>query len=165
MREQPMLSPLVCYANSSGSVTFEMKGVFVLMVAALTLSACGAVGGGAAAPPSSSPSTGPGPGFDVAVTENTRSVTMKVGQKVEVVLHTRPGMTAWSGVRSSDPLVLAPMVNPAATAARGVTLAAFKAGAPGKAQIEANAGPDCTPDLACPAYLMVLAIDVTVAAG
>jgi hypothetical protein len=160
-----MLSPLVCYANSRRSVTFVMKAVFVLIVAALTLSACGAVGGGAAPPPGSSPSTGPGPGFDVTVTENTRTVSMRVGQKVEVVLHARPGMTTWSGVRSSDPSVLAPTVNPAATAARGVTLAAFKAVAPGKAQIEATAGPDCAPYQACPAYLMVLTIDVAVNSG
>lgn len=171
-----MLSPPGCYGNSRPSVTYEMSNqlgpfrpclrvaAFVLTVAALTVSACGAVGGGAA-PPIASPSTSPGLGFDLAVTESTRTTTMLVGQKVEVVLHARPGMTMWSGVRSSDPSVLAPIVNPAATAARGVTLAAFKAIAPGKAQITANAGPDCSSGQACPLYLMVLTIDVTVNAG
>jgi hypothetical protein len=142
-----------------------MKVKFVPILAALTLSACGAIGGGAAPPPSSSPSTGPGHGFDVTVTETTRTVTLRAGQTLEVVLHGKPGMTSWNGVRSSDTSVLAPIVNPAATAARGVTLGAFKAIAPGEAHIEATAGPLCSPGQACPAYLMVLTIDVTVTTG
>ena len=159
-----MLSPLVCYANSPGSVTFEVRAVFALIVAGLVLSACGAVGG-RAAPPSASPSVDPGSGFDVTVTENTRTVTLRAGQTLAVVLHARPGMNSWSGVRSTDLSVLTPIVNPAASAARGVTLAAFRAVAPGRAQIDASAGPACAPDQACPAYLMVLTIDVTVTAG
>ena len=141
-----------------------MRSAFVSMLAAAILSGCGASGGGAAPPPSS-PSTSPGAGFDVTVTENTHSITLRAGQTLAVVLHARAGMTNWNGVRSSDPSVLAPIVNPAASAARGVTLAAFKAIAPGKAQIDATAGPDCSPGQACPAYLIVLTIeiDVTVA--
>jgi hypothetical protein len=157
-----MLSPLVCYANSPGSVTFEMRVVFVLMLAAVALGACGTVGGGAAPPRYSSPTKDPGAGFDVAVNESSRTASLRVGQTLAVVLHARTGMTMWSGVRSSDQSVLAPIVNPAATSARGVTLAAFKGIAPGKTQIDATAGPDCSPDQACPAYLMVLTIDVTV---
>lgn len=134
------------------------------MLAAAILSGCGASGGGAAPPPSS-PFTSPGAGFDVTVTENTHSITLRAGQTLAVVLHARAGMTNWNGVRSSDPSVLAPIVNPAASAARGVTLTAFKAIAPGKAQIDATAGPDCSPGQACPAYLMVLTIDVTVKGG
>jgi hypothetical protein len=141
-----------------------VKAVFVLLFATLALSACGAAAGGAA-PPTSSPSTSPLAGFDVTVTENSRSVTLRVGQTLAVVLHARPGMTSWSGVRSSDPSVLEPIVNPAAAAARGVTLAGFKAAAAGKAQIDATAGPLCSPGQACPAYAMLLTIDVTVNAG
>jgi len=141
-----------------------MRSAFVSMLAAAILSGCGASGGGAAPPPSS-PFTSPGAGFDVTVTENTHSITLRVGQTLAVVLHARAGMTNWNGVRSSDPSVLAPVVNPAASAARGVTLAAFKAIAPGKAQIDATAGPDCSPGQACPAYLIGLTIDVTVKGG
>jgi hypothetical protein len=141
-----------------------MKAGFVLMLAALVLSGCGAVGGGAAQP-TSSPTTNPGAGFDVTVTENTHSVTLRAGQTLAVVLHARPGMTNWSGVQSSDHSVLAPIVNPGASAARAVTLAAFKAIAPGKARIDASAGPLCSPGQACPAYMMVLTIEVTVNAG
>ena len=154
----------MCYANSSVSVTFEMKAVSVLMLAALVLCGCGAVGGGAAQP-TSSPSTNPGSGFDVTVTENTRSVTLRTGQTLAVVLHARPGMTNWNNVQSSDQSVLAPIVNPAASTARGITLAAFKTIAPGKARIDASAGPLCSPGQACPAYLMVLTIDVAVNAA
>jgi hypothetical protein len=140
-----------------------MRAGLIATVAALALSACGAVGIGAG--PAPSPSTGPGLGFDIAVSEKDSTARMAVGQKLEVVLHARPGMAPWNGVRSSDPSVLAPVVNPAATAARGVTLAAFQALAPGRAQITATAGADCSPGQACPQYLMVLTIDVTVSAG
>jgi hypothetical protein len=73
-------------------------------------------------------------------------------------------MTAWTDLRSNAPSVLAPIVNPAATAARGVTLGAFQALAPGTAQITANAGPLCSPGQACPQYRVLLTIDVTVVA-
>ena len=141
-----------------------MKAGFVSMLAALAFSGCGAMGGGAAQP-TSSPTTNPGAGFDVTVTENTRSVTLRAGQTLAVVLHARPGMTNWNGVQSSDHSVLAPIVNPGASAARAVTLAAFKAIAPGKARIDASAGPLCSPGQACPTYMMVLTIEVTVNAG
>jgi hypothetical protein len=142
-----------------------MRAALVVVVAVLTLCACGAVGSGAAPPPSPTPSTGPGLGFDLAVSETTRIATMRVSQKLEAVLHARPGMTTWSGVRSSDPSVLAPIVNPAATAARGVTLAAFQAIAPGTAQITATAGAACSPGQACPQYAVLLTIDITVVVG
>jgi hypothetical protein len=142
-----------------------MKSTLLATMAAVVLCACGAVGTGAAPPPSASPSTGPGVGFDVVVTEKDLTSTIHVGQKLEVVLHARPGMTPWNGVTSSDTSVLAPIVNPAATAARGVTMAAFQALAPGTARITATAGAECSPGLACPQYLMLLTIDVTVVAA
>ena len=135
-----------------------------MALSALTFCACGAVGSGAAPLPSGSPSTGPVPGFDVTVSEKTRTVTVRVGQKLAAVLHANPGMTMWSGVRSSDSSVLAPIVNPAATAVRGVTLAGFQAIAPGTAQITATAGASCSPGQACPQYALLLTIDVTVVA-
>jgi hypothetical protein len=140
-----------------------MKAVFVAVVLGLCLCACGAVGIGAA-PPSASPSTKPGLGFAVTVTEKTRIVTLRVGEKLEAVLHANPGMTTWNDLQSSDPSVLASIVNPAATAARGVTLGAFQALAPGKSQITANAGPLCSPGQACPQYRVLMTIDVTVVA-
>jgi len=140
-----------------------MRAALIGVIAALVLSACGAVGSGAAPPAGASPSTGPGLSFDVAVSEKDKTAILHVGQKLEAVLHAQHGMTAWSSVRSSDEAVLVPIVNPAAPAARGITLAAFQALAPGKAQITATAGANCSPGTACPQYLMVLAIEVTVA--
>jgi phage tail protein X len=145
-----------------------MRAALIVALAALALSACGSFDGcacGAYGPIRPTPSTAPGVGFDLAVSETTRFATMRVGQKLEAVLHANPGMTTWSGVRSSDPSVLAPIVNPAATAVRGVTLAAFQALAPGTAQITATAGAACSPGQACPMYAVLLTIDVTVVAG
>ena len=140
-----------------------MKTALTVVLAAVTLCACGAVGSGAAPSPSVSPSAGTH--FDMAVSEKTRTTTIRVGQTLEAVLHANSGMTAWSGVHSSDPSVLSPIVNPAATAARGVTLAAFKAIAPGRAQITATAGADCSPGQACPQYALLLTIEVIVLMG
>ena len=141
------------------ALRIEMKAGLAFLVA-LAVSACGAVGTGSAP----SPSQGPGSRFDLAVSEKSSAASMKVGQKVEAVLHARQGMAAWSGVRSSDTSVLAPIVDPAATSVRGVTLAAFQALAPGTAQITATAGADCSPGRACPQFLMVLTITITVTA-
>jgi hypothetical protein len=141
-----------------------MKTWIVVSLAALALSACGAVAG-AGPNPGASPSTGPGSHFDLAVSEKSSAASMKVGQKLEAVLHARQGMAAWNGVHSTDTSVLAPIVDSAATSVRGVTLAAFQALAPGTAQITATAGADCSPGTACPQFLMVLTITITVSAS
>ncbi|HLQ22363.1 MAG TPA: hypothetical protein VK132_04115 [Gemmatimonadales bacterium] len=96
------------------------------------------------------------------MTEKDTAITIQSGQKLEVVLHARSGMTDWSSVRSSDTSVVSPIVNPAATAVRGVTLAAFQALAPGRADITATAGAACSPGQACPMYAMLYSVTVTV---
>jgi hypothetical protein len=158
-----MLSPPVLPARCEPRCVAELRITWIGLVAALTLGACGAVGTGAAPGQTPSPSPVVTPGrFDVVVTEKNRSVTLRVGQKLEVVLHANSGMTPWAGVRSTDESVLMPVVNPAATAVQGVTLAGFQAMAPGRASIEATAGAACSPGQACPMYAIVLSIDVTV---
>jgi hypothetical protein len=142
-----------------------MKAALIAIVAALVICGCGAAGSGAAPPPAPTPSTGPGLGFDLAVSERNQTATIRVGQKLEAVLHASAGMTPWNGVRSTDPSVLARIAHPAATAVRGVTLAAFEALAAGKAQITATAGAACSPGQACPQYARLLTIDVTVVAA
>ena len=96
------------------------------------------------------------------VTEKDKAITIQVGQKLEVVLHANAGMTNWSDVRSSDTSVLTPIVNPAATAVRGVTLAAFQAQTPGQSMITASAGAACSPGQACPMYAILYSVTVTV---
>ena len=139
--------------------------MFVLAVAAIFMSACGSVMPGVVGVPPGSPTASPVGGFDVTVTENTHAVTLRSGQTLAVVLHARAGMADWTSVRSSDQSVLAPIVNPAASAARGVTLAGFKAIAPGTARLDATAAPNCSPGMACPAYVVLLTIEVTVTAA
>jgi hypothetical protein len=102
------------------------------------------------------------PLFDRVVTEKDHTVTLRVGQRLEVALHAYGGMTTWSQVRTSDPSILAARVDPAATAVRGVTLAAVHARAPGEADVTAVASPVCSPGQACPAFAMLYTLKVTV---
>jgi len=132
-----------------------VKTALLAGAAALLLSACGTRVG-------SAPTPSPGLDFNAVVTEHDTAITIQVGQKLEVVLHAKSGMTNWSNVRSSDTSVLAPIVNPAATAARGVTLAAFQALAPGRAVITASAGALCSPGQACPMFAILFSATVTV---
>jgi hypothetical protein len=133
----------------------------IAVASALLISGCGSYGsGGSVATPT--PSEGPGLSFDVVITEKDRSAALRVGQKLEVVLHAGANMESWQQVRSNNEGVLVPIVNPAATAVRGVTLAAFKAVAPGEADITAYASPRCPPGSACPAYVQVFSAKVTV---
>jgi len=138
-----------------------MRTLLIAVAAGLLLTGCGtacACSGGVAATPSASA----GLGFDVMVTETTKAASIRVGQKLEVVLHAANSMANWTQPKSSDESILAPTVNPAATAVRGVTLAAFEAKAPGQVNITAYASPVCPSGQACPMYVMVLSVSVTV---
>ena len=127
---------------------------------ALLAVACGATGVGPGSNPSPSPSNSVG--YDVTATNTDHAVTMQVGQKLEVVLRAAQGMNNWSHPVASDTSVLAPIVDPAATAAIGVTLAAFEAIKAGEVDVTANASPKCSPGQACPMYLAVYSLRVTV---
>ncbi len=139
-------------------------GAALTVVLAVALASCGysacACDGDGTVPVETSPS--PGLGFDAIVTEKDKAISIQVGQKLEVVLHAKPGMTNWSNVRSSDTSILSPIVNPAATAVRGVTLAAFQADARGQSVITATAGAACSPGQACPMYAVLYSVTVTV---
>jgi hypothetical protein len=149
-------------SSSPPRCVFMVKTALIAAVTALVLAACGSAGIGSSPSPTPNPSEGPGLGFDAQVTELDTAITIHTGQKLEVVLHARAGMTDWSNVRSSDTSVLSPIVNPAATAVRGVTLAAFQALAPGRADITAIAGAACSPGQACPMYALLYSVTVTV---
>jgi hypothetical protein len=140
------------------------KMALIAALAAFVMTGCGnvcmCVGNPYVPPPT--PAASPGLGFDAQVTELDTAITIHAGQKLEVVLHARSGMTNWSNVRSSDTSVLSQIVNPAATAVRGVTLAAFQALAPGQTDITATSGALCSPGEACPMYVMLYSVTVTV---
>ncbi len=136
-----------------------MRRLVAILAIAIATAACGATGAGAGSPTPTPPSGGVG--FDVTATETDHAVTMHVGQRLEVALH---GGTQFSyqQVKTSDPAVLEPTVDPAATAVRGVTLAAFKAAAAGKAQVTAVGAPVCASGQACPMYAVLYTLTVTV---
>jgi hypothetical protein len=136
-----------------------MKSLWLVIFATM-LVACGSYNLGAPPPPSPSPA--PPMGFDITVTEKDHAVTMHVGQKLELVLHAAQGMKPWTHPTSSDTAILVPIVDPAATAVRGVTLAAFKANAKGQVEVTANAGPDCAPNQPCAQFLVVYSLKVTI---
>jgi hypothetical protein len=140
-----------------------MRILLVAISAAVMISGCGSAGTGSGLVPTPSPSNSSNPmGFDVTVTETTQAASMRVGQKLEVALHAGSGMNNWTQPRSSDESILAPTVNPAATAVRGVTLAAFLAKAPGQVAISAYGSPTCPSGQACPMYVIVVSVKVTV---
>lgn len=132
----------------------EMRHVLLLVV--LFAAACGSVGQGAGPPPSDNPMH-----FDVTATEKDHAVSMHVGQKLEVVLHGGTQMH-YQQVRSSDPSILAPTVDPAATGVVGVTLAAFKADAAGETTVTAVGTAVCPTGQACPMYALLYTLKVTI---
>jgi hypothetical protein len=138
-----------------------MKQLVAAAVLVLFAAACGAPGTGSGANPSPTPSPG-GMGFDVVATNTDHAVTMHVGQKLEVVLRAGEGMNNWTQPRSGDPTILQPTVDPAATAAIGVTLAAFQARSAGQVDVTSNGSPRCSPGQACPMYVAVYSLRVTV---
>ena len=157
--EQPMLSPRVT-PTAAGSFRYQMKTLVLLAAVVMFATGCGATGIGSGANPT--PRPGEGMGFDVTATDTDHAITMRVGQKLEVVLHAPNGMNDWTHPVSNDTSVLSPVVDPAATAARGVTLAAFEATKQGQADVSANASPRCSPGQPCPMFLAVYSLKVTI---
>jgi hypothetical protein len=133
--------------------------LFAVVFVSCGYSPCACDGAGTL-PVQQSPS--PGLGFDFIATNSDHAVTMHVGQKLEVVLRAQQGMNDWTHPQSSDPSVLQPIVDPAATAAIGVTLAAFQARSAGQVDVRSNGSPRCSPGQACPMYLAVYSLRVTV---
>jgi hypothetical protein len=141
-----------------------MRQILVAAILIVLLPACvsrGCLGCAALASPRPTVPSGPTAGFDVLITDTDRAVTVKLGQRLEVILHARPGMSDWSGVNVDDYTVLR-AVPTGITAARGVTIAGYAAARPGTATIRATATPLCSPGQACPAFAMLFEVSVTV---
>jgi hypothetical protein len=130
------------------------------LIASLLLTACGATGIGGADQPT--PTPGDGHRFDVTATEADHAITIHTGQTLELVLHKQNGLNTWSHPTSNDESLLTPIVDPAATAARGVTLAAFRAQKPGFVDVTATASPVCPSGAMCPMYLALYSLRVTI---
>lgn len=100
-------------------------------------------------------------GFDILITDRDQEVTVHTGQRIEVYLTQRSGLTAWTGLRSDDEAVLAPIPTGIA-AARGVTIGGFKAIGPGTVSLTAYATAACSPGQACPMFAALFSVRVTV---
>ena len=141
-----------CYPNGNMAVSgTEVKKSLFAAAIGLLLTGCGQMGVG--------PEVDPTP---TAVTEQEHTATVHVGQNLELALHAPNGMNNWSHPKSSDESVLSPTVDPAATAAIGVTLAMFIGRKQGTVEVTSNASPKCPPNAACPMYLAVYSLKVTV---
>jgi hypothetical protein len=153
----------MCYPNAAGFVSgTQMKHLLLVAAFGLLVVACGATGVGSGSNPSPTPSQGTGVGFDVTATEQDHAVSMRVGQKLEVILHTAGGVGFWNQPQSSDTKTLQPIVDTGATAVRGVTLAAFRATSAGQVKVTAVGGPLCSPGQPCPMYAVLYSLTVTV---
>jgi hypothetical protein len=139
-----------------------VKTLLALIGAVLVLAGCGnpacACGAELQTPPAA---TGPAAGFDVILTDKDQDVTVQAGQRIEVYLRERAGLTVWGSLRSDHEEVLAP-VPTGITAARGVTIGGFKAITPGTASITAYATAVCSPGQACPMFAALFSVRVTV---
>lgn len=139
-----------------------MRTRITLAACLLAVAACGAVPAGPGSP-STPPSAGPTSGAGrLTNADSGRTVHLRVGESIELVLRQEPGFSEWQGVHSSDPAVLAPVVDTHATAVRGVTLAGFRAAAPGRSTVSATAGAECSPGTACPALARAYTVTVVV---
>jgi hypothetical protein len=128
-------------------------------VLVLVLSGCGTFGTGSAASPN--PTSTVGVGHAHIVSEQDRAATIQVGQTLLLELHARPGMSDWSGVRSSDTSLLKPLTIDVMVP-RHVTVAAFQAISEGEVLVTAVAGPLCPPGQLCPAYVVLYSLRVNV---
>jgi hypothetical protein len=93
--------------------------------------------------------------------EQGRPVTVTTGQRLIVTLHAESGMNNWIGLRSSDTSLLKPIPIDVMVP-KGATVAAFQAVSPGQVMVTAVASPACSPAQACPAYVMLYSLQVTV---
>jgi hypothetical protein len=134
-------------------------GFMVLTLAGCTRATCEC--GAAPSSPLASLPVNPAAGFDVLVTDQDQDVTVQTGQRIQVYLRQRAGLTAWNGLRSDDESVLAPIPT-GITAVRGVTIRGFKAITPGTASITAYATADCSPGQPCPMFAALFSVRVTV---
>jgi hypothetical protein len=141
----------------------QVRTYQLLPVVAVTLlmSACAHGASAAADPPTADPPAASA-GILLGNKDNHRVVNVGSGQRVAVALSQNQGMTLWTHPATSDQSVLAPVVDPGATAARGMTLASFQAAGRGTATLSSSSGPSCAPGKPCPHYLLGWSVEIHV---
>lgn len=108
------------------------------------------------------PTPAPGGAAAVTVTEadDQKTVALALGQVLMVALRAAPGLQPWV-ITPPDPAVLAPVVDTAMPPV-GVTAATYRAVGRGTADISAITRPACPPGAACPAFVRLFRVTVTV---
>src|ERR1051326_3386595 len=101
----------------------------VLLSACVSRGCLGCAAYGSPRPTPSPVAVSPTVGFDVLITDTDRAVTVKSGQRLELILHAKPGMSGWSGVNVDDYTVLR-AIPTGITAPPGVTVAGYEAERP-----------------------------------
>lgn len=139
--------------------------LIALVIAVVAMVACGHVSD-AGSPPTPTPTEIPLPahpaaGFDVLITDQDRDVAVKVGQRIEIFLRAKPGMTSWTGMQVDDAAVLSPTVT-GIMPVEGAAIFGYMAKSAGVANITAYATAKCAPNQACPMYAMLFQVRVTV---
>ena len=142
----------------------------VLATLALLPAACSSVDSGtdrtvraspSVATGASSGSTALSPALTITLADENKTEHVKVGQVLDLALRAASDMQNWQ-VQDADASVLQSTVNPAATAARGITLRAFKAIGAGTATIRATDRSICTTGQACPRLVQAFAVTIVV---
>jgi len=131
-----------------------MRSGVTVLAAMAVLSACGSSGAPAAGgSPSPSCVILPRP-QTVSAADSGKTVCLKVGDELAVVLRTPPQeeIRFWKPVQDSDPSVLAPSANGALTLARGATGANYRAVASGTAVLTSYRFPCAGQATASPCY-------------
>ena len=111
--------------------------------------------------PASHPSGGLPTGRAITNADNGKTIQYKVGERFALALRAAQGFEDWQ-VGKPDPRILQPTVNPAAAAARGVTLLAYEAVGAGQTDITATGRPICQAGQACPAIVQGFKVTVVV---
>lgn len=126
-----------------------------------------------ASPPSSLPTPSPSvqtspvtptslaPSISITEADNGKTFHAAIGAVITISLQAANGMQNWS-VETTDRAILSLIANPAATAARGVTLKSFKAVGKGTAVITASDRPICNPGQICPQFIQGWRVTVIV---
>jgi hypothetical protein len=150
-----------------------MRNALIWLLTTIVLSACGAAPASHSPTPAASgdistrPTGGGALAFAATVTEKDtgRTLRARTGDRVQIALRATSGYADWQ-LQPLDGTVLRPAVNPAAAAARGVTLAAAIASAPGTTSIDATSRPQCQvapqPGVMCAQNLVALQVRVVV---
>ena len=127
------------------------------MAAAVVLASCGAAGSAGGAPSPPPPRT-----YHIGNGDAGRTLRIRVGDAVVAFFYANPDQAALGEITSSNPAVLAPRVDTAATVVRGGRLAKLQGVAPGRADISVTRAPLCKAGAACPAFVMLISVHVVV---